>query len=184
MALQLPLKTERLLLRDFEEEDWEAVHAYASDPDVVRDLPWGPNSVENTQGFVQARQQDKEAIPRNDFDLAVTLRDSGRLIGGCVIHVDQPQHKGCIGYCLCKSEWGKGYASEAVKAVVAFGFEYLALRRIFATCDPENVASIHVLEKVGMQREGHMRDGVFIRGIWRDSLLYAILEYGWKSLEQ
>jgi hypothetical protein len=73
--------------------------------------------------------------------------------------------------------WGKGYATETANALVDFGFDKLNLHRVFATCDPANTASAHVLEKIGMKREGRMREHMWARGKWRDSLLYAILEH-------
>jgi len=175
-------KTERLILREFEESDWEAVHLYGSDLEVVRYMPWGPNSVEDTQDFIQRVIAHQGDNPRREYELAVTLRAGGRLIGGCGIHAVSPQHlRGFIGYCLDKRVWGKGYATEAARAILAFGFEHLGLRRIVATCDTENLASARVMEKIGMTREGRMREDTKIRGRWRDSFLYAILKHEWQE---
>lgn len=71
--------------------------------------------------------------------------------------------------------WSKGYATETAKALVEFGFKKLCLHRVFATCDPENTASARVLEKTGMKLEGHIREHKLVKGKWRDSLLYAII---------
>jgi ribosomal-protein-alanine N-acetyltransferase len=78
---------------------------------------------------------------------------------------------------LTRRYWGQGYATETGKALLTFGFDGLGLHRIFATCDPANVPSAHVLEKIGMQREGRIREHKWAKRRWRDSLLYAILDY-------
>jgi ribosomal-protein-alanine N-acetyltransferase len=178
----LPLRTERLVLRDFVGEDWSQVHEYGSDPEVVRFMPWGPNSETATHEFIERALAAQREDPRTKFELAVTLADDGRLIGGCGVRVSAPADRGAdMGYCLRRECWGRGYGTETAGALVRFGFEQLKLHRIIATCDVENVASARVLEKTGMRREAHFRSDSEIRGEWRDSYLYAILEHEWTS---
>ena len=180
MSTTLPRPTERLVLRDFVEADWPQVQAYASDPEVVRYMSWGPNSEEETRDFLRQKLEAQAADPRAEFDLAVVLRDTGRLIGACGITVSSARTRcAWVGYCFHRDFWGQGYATEAARAVVGFGFEALGLHRIFSTCDTENLASARVLEKVGMRREGHVREDALVRGRWRDSYLYAVLEQDW-----
>jgi len=171
------LKTNRLVLREFNELDWQAVHEYASDPQVVRYMPWGPNAKKESQGFIQrviARQQEK---PRRNYEFAVALKTEDRLIGSCGINISNPgDQEGWIGYCFNRHFWGQGYATEATRALLCFVFSQLKLHRIFATCDTKNIASARVLEKIGMQREGHLREYKWVRGRWRDSFLYAVLD--------
>lgn len=180
MTPNVVLQTESLILREFKESDWEAVHVYGSDLEVVRYMPWGPNSVKDTQDYIQRVSAHQQDDPRKVYELAVTLRAGGGLIGGCGITMTSSQHRGAyIGYCFDKRVWGKGYATEAAQAIVAFGFEDLGLRRIVATCDTENLASARVMEKIGMTREGRMREDMQIRNQWRDSFLYSILKHEW-----
>ncbi|MBD3348097.1 MAG: GNAT family N-acetyltransferase [Candidatus Eisenbacteria bacterium] len=177
---KLPITTPRLVLRDFVEEDWRSVHEYGSDPEVVRFMPWGPNTEEDTRAFVARALSARQEKPRRTFELAVTLGESGGLIGGCGIRVSRPTDLGAdMGYCLRRDCWGRGYGTELSLAIVGFGFEELGLHRIIATCDPDNVASVRVLEKTGMKREATLREDSRIRGVWRDSYLYAILESEW-----
>jgi len=177
------LATERLWLREFKEQDWEAVHLYACDPDVVRYMPWGPNTEDDTHHFVQRAIAYQRERPRRHYELALVLREEDLLIGGCGIRVSNPDlDEGNMGYCVNKDFWGRGYATEAAKALLRFGFETLNLHRIYAMCDPENRASARVLEKIGMSLEGRLRENLQIRGIWRDSLVYAILDHEWKKL--
>jgi RimJ/RimL family protein N-acetyltransferase len=174
----MTLTLDRLVLREFEIKDWEAVHEYASDPEVVRYQAWGPNTVRDTHAFVQRAVGFQHERGRQHFELGMVSRADERLIGGCGIHVaSAPNREGWIGYCLHRGFWGRGYATEAARALVAFGFDELRLHRIFATCDPANAASARVLEKVGMRREGQLREHQWVKNAWRDSLIYALLEH-------
>ena len=111
------------------------------------------------------------AIPRTGYTLALT-ESAGRPFGSVGLYRDGPHHAE-LGFAVSRDRWGQGYATEAARAVLDFGFADLGLRRIYATCRRENVGSSRVLEKIGMSREGRLRDHVLIRGDWRDSLLYA-----------
>ncbi len=176
------LTTDRLALRELVESDWQAVHEYASDPEVCRFMIWGPNTAEQTRSFIVRMVELQQERPRASFELAVALRDDGRLIGACGIRVRPPEKRqGDIGYVLNSSYWGKGYATEAARTLLKFGFEELGLRRIIATCDTENIASARVLEKAGMRREARFREEVWLRDHWRDTYQYAILEGEWKA---
>jgi len=175
------IHTKRLLLRDFGENDWQAVHDYASDPKVVRYMDWGPNSEEETRGFVHRALATQKERPRRNYTLGIVLRAKNRLIGGCGIHVSNPNNReGWIGYCLNRHFWEKEYATETANALIDFGFKNLDMHRIFATCDTANTASAHVLEKSGMKREGHIREHKWTKAGWRNSFLYSILEQEWK----
>lgn len=178
------LETERLLLREFEESDWEAVHEYGSDPEVVKYLSWGPNTEQETRDFVARQIGSQREEPRKRYGFAVVLKAQNQLIGSVELTVLSPGNReGWIGYCFTRRFWGKGYATEAARTIIAFGFKELGLHRIFATCDVENVASARVLEKIGMRRESHLREHKWARGRWRDSFLYAILDHEWRRLK-
>lgn len=174
--------TQRLLLRELTEEDQEGVHSYASDPEVVRYMDWGPNTEQETANFIQRSIASQQEHPRMNYTLAIVLKAEGRLIGSCGIHISSPENKeGWIGYCLNRHFWGRGYATETASALVGFGFAQLSLHRIFATCVPANTASAHVLEKTGLKSEGHLREHRWVKGAWRDSLLYATIDREWNA---
>lgn len=173
------LETNRLFLREFQESDLQPIQEFSSDPEVVRYMSWGPNTEKDTQEFLQRAFKQQQKQPRTDYGLAIVLKAENRLIGSGGICVN-PDHKEAeLGYCFNRRFWGQGYATEAARAFTAFGFEELGLHRIYATCDPANVASARVMEKIGMQREGHLREHLWMKGRWRDSYLYAILEQEW-----
>jgi len=176
----IPLRTERLILREFEDGDFAAVHDYARRPDVVRFMPWGPNLEADTRAFLQRTREARGQEPRKDYELAVALAEGGRLIGGAGLHVCR-EGTGCLGYCYHPDYWGRGLATEAAGALLRLGFETLGLHRIFATCDVENAASVRVMVKNGMRREAHFREDARLHGRWRDSYLYAILDREWRK---
>jgi RimJ/RimL family protein N-acetyltransferase len=182
MTQHIALETPRLVLRELADDDATAVQAYAGDPEVVRYLEWGPNTLEDTARFLAMARTAREAAPRTAYHLAVVLKTGGRLIGGCRIEIRSPANgSGDLGYVLARRHWGHGYATEATRALVDFGFGRLALHRIWATCDVSNQVSARVLEKLGMRREGHLRQSARRRGEWRDAYLYAILEPEWRG---
>ena len=169
----MQLVTPRLVLREYRQTDFEAVHRFASDPEATTFVTWGPNTEDETRGFIEGWLAEHAAVPRTGFTLAMT-ESSGRPFGSVGIYRDGPHHAE-LGFAVSRDRWGQGYATEAARAVLEFGFADLGVRRIWATCRPENVGSCRVLEKIGMIREGHLREHVLIRGEWRDSLLYATL---------
>ena len=171
----------RVSLRDFRPDDLEAVAAYASDPAVTAYLVWRPHaSRQDTENWLKATVEQAATDPRRHFELAVVENRSGALIGGARVTVRNRDHRvGDLGYVLRRSVWGQGFGTEVARLLVQLGFSRLALHRIEATCDPDNTASRRVLENVGMQREGYARENFWVRGTWRDSLLFAILEQEW-----
>ncbi|MBJ7338189.1 GNAT family N-acetyltransferase [Mycolicibacterium sp.] len=165
---------DRLMLREFVAADLAAVHSYAADPIVTRFTAWGPNSIAESQAFIAHVTASSSAPDRREFALAAVLLASGTLIGSGEIRVTDVSHRrGEIGYVLNRSQRSRGYATDIARLLVDFGFEHLMLRRIAATCDPDNGASARVLEKAGLRFEGRMRSHLTVRGTRRDSLLYA-----------
>lgn len=170
------LETSRLILRDFQITDFEGLHAYASDEEVVKNVPWGPNTASDSRMFLTRKFKEQSSHPRKTFDFAVTLKDSGEMIGGGGIFVKSFESQTAfIGYVLNKTFHGKGYATEIAKSLVDFGFSKLNLYRIEATCDLENPASFKVMEKVGMQKEGVLRGNAVYKGRRRSTVVCSII---------
>jgi RimJ/RimL family protein N-acetyltransferase len=181
----IPLTSDRLILRDFTVDDFQAVHSYTSDPEVVRYMPWVLFTEEETHKYIQNKVARQSVSPRVDYELAITLKDDGILIGECnLIRRARADSEGDIGFVLNRNYWGMGLATEVTQILLTFGFKDLHLHRITATCDPQNVASSRVLEKNGMRLEGHFREHKLMRGKWRDSLFYAILDHEWSKLDK
>jgi [ribosomal protein S5]-alanine N-acetyltransferase len=174
------LETDRLILREIEEEDWPLIHRYEGDPAVCRFVGWGPNTEQQTIDHVKTLVDCRADEPRNRVVLGMVCKDSGDFIGA--IGINRRSADSCqaeVGYTLRRDEWGRGYTTEAARAVIGFGFREWGLHRIHARCDGENGGSARVLEKCGMRREGHLVKSDRIRDEWRDELLYAILDEEW-----
>jgi len=174
------LTTARLNLREFQIEDWRAVHAYASQPEVHRFQPWEPSTPDSATRYVQYAMAQSQEQPRKEYALAIEIREQQKVIGSCQLTIHNAQFQSSeIGYFLNSGYWGFGYATEAARALLEFGFSALSLHRVFAQCDPRNRASIRVLERLGMQYEGHLRETMLIHDGWRDSLIYSLLVHEW-----
>ena len=175
--MQFPtFETARLRLRPFRPGDWQALHAYARDPAAMAFVPPGALSAEQARAFAE-RHSGAEAEAA-----AVELVADQRLIGHLIFHPWFAPRTFEIGWAFDPRHHGRGYASEAARALVAYGFGTLGLHRIIATCQPENPASYRVMEKIGMRREGHFRQCIARDdGSWWDELFYAILREEWQA---
>jgi RimJ/RimL family protein N-acetyltransferase len=181
----MKLETERLILREFVRDDWQRVLEYQSDPLYLRYYEWTERTPEAAQEFVGWFLEHQKQNPRTKFQLAITLKSTNELIGNCGIRLDKPNaFQADIGYELDPKHWNHGYATEAAHAVVDFGFSHFRLHRIWSWCVADNLASAHVLEKLGMRREGHMRQSEYYRSRWWDTLMYAILDEEWQMHKQ
>ncbi|MCJ8013856.1 GNAT family N-acetyltransferase [Paenibacillus sp. KQZ6P-2] len=168
------MQTERLMIREYQQDDFASVHRYASNPSVTKYTLWGPNTPEETKEHIDSMLAMQQQEPRVGYEFAVTLKASGEMIGGVGLHVSGAN--GEIGYCFHPDYWGRGYAYESACAMLELGFGRLDLHRIYATCRPENTASERVMQKLGMQKEGHLREHLISNiGGFVDSYLYSIL---------
>lgn len=180
----MQLETERLIIREILQTDWESIHSYTSMTEVTQHTAWGPNTEENTRDYVEFVLNSQQTQPREGFELAICLKKEGILIGGVGLHIEKTNAE--IGYVLNPVYQGKGYAAEAARAMLGFGFNTLGVHRIYAKCRPNNKASEKVMQKIGMQREGLMREHWFYKGEYHDSCLYSILakEYVSENVER
>ena len=175
------IKTLHLRMRSFREEDWQAVHAYSTDPEVLRYIPGGLPSQEETRDAIRSWMNGQTDNPPH-YNFAVTVPPDDFVIGWCCIKISSSNKQvGELKYVFNRNFWRKGYAMEATQAIVNYGFSELKLHRIFATCRPENIGSWRIMEKLGMQREGLLRENNWIRGSWYNSYLYAIIDYEWEA---
>ena len=176
------LTTERLVLREFSENDWPTVLAYQSNPLYLRYYELTERTPEDAREFVQMFLAQQQQEPRIKFQLAVVLKATGQLIGNCGVRMKSADaREGDIGYELNPQHWGQGYATEAARAIVQLGFTRLRLHRIWSWCIADNVGSARVLEKLGMRQEKRLRENEYFKGRWWDTLLYGILDYEWQA---
>jgi len=163
------LVTERLILRLPIADDFEAFHSWASNPDNVRYMAFGPNDVDQTKAFLEGVKSGR--------DFAVVLKESHSVIGSCGIYPNDANYMGDVGWILHKNYWKRGYGTELGSELIRYGFEELKLGRIQAPCAARNYGSYRVMERIGMQREGLHRKAFWARvdKEWVDKLWYAIL---------
>jgi len=168
--------TPRLILRPFTPADADDLHAYLCEPDIYRFEPGEPIDL------AQARKMAQELAASADF-WAVELQETHRVIGQIYFKHIEPQHLMTweLGYILNPQYQRQGFMSEGVAALVRHGFANEAIHRVVAHCNPENVASWKLLEKVGFRREGLLRENIYFRKkangdpLWSDTFIYAML---------
>lgn len=173
------IETQRLLIRPFDPADWEDLHEYLSDGQVVRYEPYSVFAAEESR---------LEAVRRSNDPAfwAVCLKDGGKLIGNIYL-AGQPFDTRELGYVFNARYQGKGYATEAAACLVDYAFVKLGARRVTAMSNPHNTASWRLLERLGMRREGHLIRNIWFKRdeqgapIWADTYEYAILAEEWRG---
>lgn len=174
---------ERIALRRLTRADLKPLVAYRSDPDVARYQIWdSPYPKAHGERLIQAMLRQHPDTPGEWFQFAVTLRSTGEMIGDCgsKTAADDPRQAE-IGYTIGSAHQGNGYGTETASILLSYLFGARGKHRVTAGCDPRNVASIRVLERVGMRREGHLRQSFWMNGEWADDLLFAILDREWTA---
>ena len=169
------LETDRLVLRPLRRRDANDIFSYASDPEVARYVLWDPHqSVSETRSYIRyMRSLSRRGLPSS---WAVTLRDSGKVIGTIgFMWYSEANGAAELGYSLSKSFWNLGYATEALRAVIRSVFAVLPVNRLEAQHDLRNPASGRVMEKSGMKKEGILRQRIRNKGEYVDVALFAIL---------
>lgn len=177
------LRTPRLVLRRLVPDDAARLAEYRSDPEVARYQGWdAPFSLEAAQRFVGDHDGRHPDTPGEWFQLGVAaIADPGRLLGDVGVFVDGDDPRlARIGFTLAGDAQGRGYASEAVTAVLDWLFAR-GKHRVSADCDTRNVRSAALLERVGMRREAHHLASAWWKGEWTGELVYAVLAREWSA---
>jgi RimJ/RimL family protein N-acetyltransferase len=170
-----------LQLRDPRYEDWPRVHEWGASEAVCRYQTWGPHSPEATEAFVIEAIATCE-VPASARPRLVWFAEHPRdgLIGAGELRVHSRTHRqGEISYVVHPQHWRRGYATRIGKRLLQRAFRDHALHRVFATCDPRNLASVAVLRKLGLAHEARLRHTLLLRDGWRGSDVYSILEPEW-----
>lgn len=167
---QVIAETPRLILRRYRESDLQDLYEYLSDPQVVEHEPYRPMTLEETKDNLQWRVSTEEMI-------AVERKDTHKMIGN--VYLGKRDFDALeLGFVFRRDHWGLGYARESCEALVALAFRR-GVHRIYAECEPKNANSWRLLERLGFEREGHLKQNVFFwrdgegNPIWKDTYLYA-----------
>jgi [ribosomal protein S5]-alanine N-acetyltransferase len=176
--MSFSITTERLLLEDIRTEDLAGIRCIARNHGVMKYvLIWLENDEQIERFLRHAVDESQRAEGRMDYVLAVRIPGTGEFAGFVMLEIDPEQTStaevGCI---LLPEYWKSGYASEILRALLAFGFETLSLHRVYGKCDELNLASAHVMEKCGLAYEGTLREHVWLRDHWRSTRYYRMLE--------
>ena len=175
------LFTPRLKLRWMIAPDAEAHYAVFSDPEVARYWSSGPwTDMDQAHEHIAATQA--AYADGSGMRLGIELRETGELIGNASLHRFVDTSRRCeLGYALARAHWGCGYVSEALRALLDFGFAALDLNRVEADIDPRNTASARVLEKLGFRKEGYMPERWIVQGEPADTVYYGLLRRHWNG---
>jgi [ribosomal protein S5]-alanine N-acetyltransferase len=174
------LRTPRLILRELVAEDWQATYAYQQDARYLRFYDRDGVTPRLVQAFVYTCITWQGEEPRVRAQLAITLAETGELIGNVGVRREKPGDlMADMGYELAPEHWGRGYATEAARAMVDWGFGDCGLERIHAHCIADNEASARVLHKVGLRQEARLRDHQWFKGRFWDVVLFGMMRGEW-----
>lgn len=174
------LSGSKVNLREFCYGDLDRVMMLVGDDRVTDSLSFDSRCRDEAANMLKGTLIRAQHEPRTEYYLAVTTVDIG-LVGFARLGLDGVQ-AAKLGYAIAADYWGRGYATDASRTLVDFGFRTLGLHRISAAMGPDNAASIVIAHRLGMTHEGRIRDHVRTNGQWRDSLLYSVLTHEWAAV--
>ena len=169
------MRTERLLIRQFEEGDLEALHALRTSEESLRWLYDEPPSLAEDRARLDRRMHDlRFALTGDALGFAVVAGQ--QLVADVSLFLRSAEHhQGELGFIAHPAHWGKGYTTEAAAALLELGFETFGLHRIVGRLEARNAASARVLEKLGMRKEAHLVENELVKGEWQSEIVYAML---------
>lgn len=171
------IETEHLILRPIALGDSQAIFAYRSDAETNKYQNWIPKNLEDVNTFISKNPAAFD-IPDTWYQLVIVVKEFETLIGDVGIHfIDEYQCE--IGCTLSKAYHGKGFATEALKAVFDYLFIQLKKHRIMVSIDPRNLDSIRLINRLGFRKEAHFIESMLIHGEWTDDVIYAKLRSEW-----
>jgi ribosomal-protein-alanine N-acetyltransferase len=175
------LETERLILREIVSADADDLFHIFSDAETMRYWSCRPyTSVEQARSLIADTAEAMHCGA--GIHWAITLRSDERLIGKCGYNEWRNRHRrGNISYIIAREHWGKGIVSEALRAVLDYGFDHMNLHSVEAAVTPGNDASARILERLGFRLEGHLRESFWADDMFVDSLIYSLLRRDWET---
>lgn len=179
---QLPVRTERLVLREFRQTDFDALLPFHSDPDNVLYVPFEARTPEQMQVALDKKIAGTTLTgPGDHLDLAAVLHD-GTLVGDLVVMLHAIEHGTVeVGWIFDPAHGGRGYATEAVRAMLDLVFGDLGARRVVASVEARNGASIRLCERVGMRQEAHLIENEIFKGELSSEIDFGLLSREWPS---
>jgi RimJ/RimL family protein N-acetyltransferase len=175
-------KTERMQLRPYVLDDFEAFHDLHSREDVARYLPWETRDVAASRAALEKHQKRSFEVDGDGITLAGFDDETGRLVGEFVLILRSVQHRGAeVGYVLHPDFQGRGFATEGARHMLGIAFDDLELHRVIARLDSRNHPSAAVLRRLGMRHEAHLVENEWFKGEWTDEDDFALLRKEWSA---
>lgn len=177
------LHTQRLLIRNFAPSDLEPFFAYRNDPQVAKYQGWSlPYTREKSKAFI-VEMKDIHAPKQGQWlQLALELKENGALVGDVAFCIKEDDaRQALIGFTIASAYWQKGFATEALTALLDYLFEDIDLHRVTADCDVENVGSWKTLEKLGFRREAHFVESLLLGSTYASEFHYGLLQREWRA---
>ena len=171
----MDIRTERLILREFNEMDYDFFLKLEQNEFYIKyeedSIPTDEQTRKKFDGILEKNKSEDK------YRFLITRAEDGEPLGTVLIWcIDEPIREWEVGWGLSQEHTGRGIASEAARALLEFGFKELKVHRIQANCNANNIASEKMMERIGMKKEGTLRHTRILRGEWCDSTIYSILE--------
>ena len=180
--MTLPIVTERLVIRRYTHDDIPDVLRFVSQPSVAKVTPERiPPTEEGVRKYIDLQISYQPFEKDKVFELAVERKEDGKVIGLLGL-IRRDHRQGEIGWGLGVEYRGQGYATEAARALMDYGFNSLGLHRIYADTSTDNLASWRVMERLGMRREALLKGSVYEEGKWSDQYIYGMLADEWRDI--
>ena len=181
----LTLTSQRILLRNLQEDDLTDFLAYRSDPSVARYQGFEPYNEQQALDFILSQKNKEFGLPGEWLQLGIIERSGNRLIGDCAVKLfDEGLQTAELGCTISPGFQGKGFAKETLLTLMNFLFEQKNIRRIVEITDAENISSIHLLENIGFRKEGHFIENIWFKGKWGSEIQYALLAAEWPVIKK
>jgi len=181
--MKLKLESERLLLRNLEDNDMDDFLSYRSNPDVTRYQGFDAYDRETASEFITSQKEIEFGVPGQWLQLGIIDKKSNQLIGDCAVKLDKHDPRIAeMGCTISPAFQHKGFAKETLVTLMRFLFDVQEVHRIEETTDAENISSIKLLEALGFRKEGHFFENIWFKGKWGSECLYAMLRSEWKGL--
>ncbi|MCD7901631.1 MAG: GNAT family N-acetyltransferase [Bacteroides sp.] len=173
--------TDRLIIRLAKPDDAQAIYQYRSDAIENQYQGWFPESAEEVRNYITNMPVSLD-VADVCFQFAILTKNENHLIGDMgIVFTGHERMQAEVGCTLNKDFQGKGYATEALTAMVNYLFVALKKHRVVASIDPRNTSSIRLIERLGFRKEAHFKESYFLRGEWVDDIIYAMLDKDWSN---
>lgn len=177
-----PLRSPRLVLRRLQASDTAALCAYRSLPEVARYQSWESFGPVDAAELIASQHGLEPGIPGTWYQFALVLVETGAMVGDCGLHCRQDDPRQMeLGITLAPAHQGRGYATEALQAVIGYAFGTLGKHRISAVTDAENQAAASLLKRVGFRQEAHFVEHLWFKGTWGSEFQFALLRREWEQ---